>query len=95
MQISSTTRSGEAERRRVVFGGMIRIKTAAVVGFGDLQPLLVEFVQGQVVAVEVIEDSEFHSPLLSFFPYVPRSSSARGRVATRSGGLWVLMEGVA
>jgi hypothetical protein len=50
-----------------MLGGMIRIKAAAVVGLDDLQPLLVELMQGQIVAVQVIEDAELHRLLLSSF----------------------------
>jgi hypothetical protein len=39
---------------------MVRVKTAAIVGFDDLQPLLVKCVQGPIVAVQVIENADFH-----------------------------------
>src|SRR6516162_1658392 len=54
-------RGGKAERRRVMFGGVVRIETAAIVGFDDLQPLLVECVQRTIVAIEVVENADFHS----------------------------------
>jgi hypothetical protein len=53
-------RGGKAERRRVVLGGMIRIEAATIVGFDDLQPLLVKLVQGPIIAVQVIENADFH-----------------------------------
>jgi hypothetical protein len=57
-------RGGEAQRRRVMLGGMIRIEAAAIVGFDDLQPFLIECVQRTIVAIEVVENAEFHSPSL-------------------------------
>src|SRR5215813_1804360 len=57
-------RGGEAQRRRVMLGGMIRIEAAAIIGFDDLQPFLVECVQRTIVAIEVVENAEFHSPSL-------------------------------
>jgi len=43
-----------------MLGGMIRIETATIVGFDDLQPLLVKRVQGPIIAVQVIENADFH-----------------------------------
>src|SRR5262249_42752192 len=54
-------RGGNAQRRGVMLGGVIRIETAAIVGFDDLQPLLVECVQRAIVAIEVVENADFHS----------------------------------
>src|SRR5262249_62131385 len=44
-----------------MLSGVIRIETAAIVGFDDLQPLLVECVQRTIVAIEVVENADFHS----------------------------------
>jgi hypothetical protein len=49
MQISSASRSG-----------VIGVEAGAIVGFHELQPLLVEGVQGTIVAVEVVENPELH-----------------------------------
>jgi hypothetical protein len=57
-------RGGKAERRRVMLGGMICIEAATVIGFDDLQPLLVKRVQGPLIAVQVIENADFHWPSL-------------------------------
>jgi hypothetical protein len=57
-------RGGKAERRRVMLGGMIGVEAAAIVGFDDLQPFLIECVQRTIVAIEVVENAEFHSPSL-------------------------------
>src|SRR6516162_10341501 len=77
-------RGGKAERRRVMFGGVVRIEAAAVVGFDDLQPLLVERVQRTIVAIEVVENADFHSS--SSKPRVGVASSAKARGRTRSAG---------
>jgi chaperone required for assembly of F1-ATPase len=53
-------RCGKAKRRRAVFRRVIRIEPAAVIGLHDLQPLLVEFVERQVIAIEVVENAELH-----------------------------------
>ncbi len=53
-------RGGKAERRRVMLGGMVRVEAAAIAGFDDLQPLLVKGVQGPLIAVQVIENADFH-----------------------------------
>jgi hypothetical protein len=57
-------RGREAQRRRVMLGGMIRIEAAAIVGFDDLKPFLIECVQRTIVAIEVVENADFHSPSL-------------------------------
>src|SRR5262249_56932403 len=57
-------RGGKAQRRRVMFGGMIGIEAAAIVRFDDLQPFLIECVQRTIVAIKVVENAEFHSPSL-------------------------------
>ena len=57
-------RGGKAQRRRVMLGGMIGIEAAAIVGFDDLQSFLIECVQRTIVAIEVVENAEFHSPSL-------------------------------
>jgi hypothetical protein len=55
-------RGGKTERRRVMLGRVVRIEAAAIIGLDQLEPLLVEIVQGKVVAIEVVENSKFHSP---------------------------------
>jgi hypothetical protein len=52
----------------MVLGSVIRIEAAAVIGLHDLQPLLVEFVERQVVAIEVVEDAELHGWLSASSP---------------------------
>src|SRR5262245_50587813 len=54
-------RGGKAEWRRVMFGGVIGVEAAAIVGFDNLQSLLIERVEGTVVAIEVVESADFHS----------------------------------
>src|SRR3981189_3073306 len=53
-------RRGEAERRRMMLGGMVGVKAAAIVGLDDSQPFRVEGLQGKIVAIEVVENAEFH-----------------------------------
>jgi hypothetical protein len=65
-------RGGKAERRRVMLGGMIGVEAAAIVGLDDLQPLLIEHVERKVVAVEVVEDAEFHSSSVADFSCIGR-----------------------
>jgi hypothetical protein len=43
-----------------MLGGMVRVEAAAIVGFDDLQPLLVKGVQGPLIAVQMIENADFH-----------------------------------
>jgi hypothetical protein len=76
-------RGGKAERRRVVLGGVIRVETAPIIGLDDLEPLLVEIVQSEIVAIEVVENSEFHSPSLAGSRRSSGSSSAKAQAATR------------
>jgi hypothetical protein len=57
-------RGGKPQRRRVMLGGVIRIEAAAIVGFDDLQPFLIECVQRTIVAIEVVENADFHSSSL-------------------------------
>ena len=45
-----------------MFGRMIRIEAAVIVSFDDLQPLLIESVQGTIVTIEVVENADFHWP---------------------------------
>src|ERR671936_2277269 len=56
----NTGRSGEAERRRMMLGGVIGVEAAAIVGFDKLQPLLIERVEGTLVAIEVVENADLH-----------------------------------
>src|SRR5262245_46598459 len=44
-----------------MLGGVIGVEAGAIVGFDELQPFLVEGVQGTIVAVEVVENPELHS----------------------------------
>jgi hypothetical protein len=53
-------RGGKAEWRRVMFGRVIGVEAAAIVGFDNLQPLLIERVEGPVVAIEVVENADLH-----------------------------------
>ena len=66
-------RGGEAERRRMMFGGMIGVKAATIVGLDDFQPLRVEGLQRQIVAIEMVENAEFHSSPRLLWPG-PRSA---------------------
>jgi hypothetical protein len=40
---------------------MIGVEASAIVGFDELQPLRIERVQRKFIAIEVVENSEFHS----------------------------------
>ena len=60
-------RGGKAKGRRMVLGGMIRVEAAAIVSLDQLQSLLVKFVQGNIIAIEMIEYADFH-----LSPAVPR-----------------------
>jgi hypothetical protein len=53
-------RRRHAERRGVMLGQVIGMEAGPVIGLDDLQPLLVVLCQRHVVAVEVIENAEFH-----------------------------------
>jgi len=64
--VEHARRGREPERRRVVLGRVIGVEAAAIVGFDDLEPLLVEIVQREIIAVEVIENAEFHSSSLQY-----------------------------
>ena len=57
-------RGGEPERRRVVLGGVIRVEAAAIVGLDQLQALLIEIRQWNLAAIQVVENTEFHSSSL-------------------------------
>src|SRR5262249_28224670 len=70
---------------RVVLGGVVGVESAAVIGLDELQPLLVEYVHGKLVAIEVVENAEFHFRLLRSCS-MSRSSSRKAAAATRSGG---------
>jgi hypothetical protein len=49
----------------MVLGAVIAVEARAVVGLDQLQPVLVVLRQRQVVAVDVIEDTEFQThPML-------------------------------
>ena len=54
-------RGGEAERRLVVLGDVVAIEAAAIVGFDDLETVVVEFLQRHAARVDVVENSEFHA----------------------------------
>ena len=62
-------RSGEAERRRMMLGGMIGVKAATIVGLDDFQPLRVEGLERKIVPIEVVENAEFHSSSLLFLSW--------------------------
>src|SRR6516162_462014 len=78
-------RGGKAQRRRVMLGGVIRIEAAVIVSFDDLQPLLVECAQRTIVAIEVVENADFHSSSHRDFARACLSS-AKARRHTRSAG---------
>jgi hypothetical protein len=48
----------------MVLGDMIGVETQAIIGLDDLQPGLIVVAQRQIVAVEMIEDAEFHQAIL-------------------------------
>src|SRR5204862_8319514 len=75
-------RSGEAERRRMMLGGVIGVEAAAIVGFDKPQPLLIERGEGTLVAIEVVENADHHyaSSRISS----PTGSSAKASALTRS-----------
>src|SRR5262249_3081400 len=58
-------RRRHAQRRRVMLGEMVGVEPRAIVGLGDLESILIVVREPVAVAVEVIEDTEFH--LLSAF----------------------------
>jgi hypothetical protein len=45
-----------------MLGGMTGVEAAAIVGFDDLQPFLIECVQRTIVAIEVVETPNFIRP---------------------------------
>ena len=53
-------RGRHAERRRVVLGEMISVEPGAIVGLRNFETILVIVRKRAAVAVEVIEDTEFH-----------------------------------
>ena len=57
-------RTGCAERRRMVLGDQVGVKTFAVVHLGQPQPVLVMLRERQVAAIDVIEDTELQDRLL-------------------------------
>jgi hypothetical protein len=54
-------RGRHAERREMMLGQVIGEKAGAIVGLDDAQPLLEIIAQRDIVAVEVVEDTEFHA----------------------------------
>ena len=52
-------RRRHAQRREVVLGDVIGVKAGTVQGLDDLQPLLVILAQRQIIAVEMVENTEF------------------------------------
>src|SRR6185437_10621691 len=50
--------TGHAERRRMMLGAVIAVDAGTLVGFDQLEPVLVERVQRSVVAVDVVENAE-------------------------------------
>ena len=44
----------------MVLGDVIAVEAAAIVGFHDLEAVVVELLQRQPVGVAVVEDSKFH-----------------------------------
>ncbi len=56
-------RGGKAQRRRMMLGGMIRVEATAIVSLDQLQSLLVKLVQGNIIAIEMIEYPDFHLSL--------------------------------
>ena len=67
----------------MVLGDVIRVEAGPVERLDDLQPLLIVVAQRQVVAVEVIENTEFQA-----HADVARSKCARGSLCDdfASGG---------
>src|ERR1700749_1077137 len=53
-------RRRHAERRRVMLGDMVGVKSAAIVDFGELEPALIEIGKARIAAIDMIEDPEFH-----------------------------------
>ena len=54
-------RSGAAERRRMMFGEVIAVDAAAVIGFDQLEPIGVELPKWPARIVHVVEHAEFHA----------------------------------
>jgi hypothetical protein len=48
----------------MVFRDVLGVKACTIEGFDDFQSLLVEILQRQMVAIQVIEDPELQSHLL-------------------------------
>ncbi len=53
-----------AERRRMMLGEVIGVEPGLVVGFDELEAILVIVAQRQIVAVEVIENAEVHCSIV-------------------------------
>ena len=53
-------RGGKAERRLVMLGDVVAVEATAIVGFDDLETVVVEFLQRHAARVDVVENSEFH-----------------------------------
>ena len=66
----------------MMLGGVIGVEAAAIVGFDKPQPLLIERVEGTLVAIEVVENADLHyaSSRISS----PTGSSAKASALTRS-----------
>src|SRR5262245_44300619 len=67
-----------------MLGDMVGVKSVLIVGFGNLEARLVVVAQRQIIAIEVIEDAEFHNaeslaPGTSALPGDALPTSARRR----------------
>ena len=87
-------RGRHAERRRMVLGEMIGVEARAIVGLGNPQAVLVVVRERAAVAVEMIEDAEFHYPLndprwRGYRPRSSRSAPCRARRARAASALAV------
>jgi len=45
----------------MVLGQVVGVEASRIIGFDQLQPLLVVIRERQIAAVEVVEDAEFHA----------------------------------
>ena len=52
---------GEAKRCLMVLSDVVTVKAGAIVGFDDLETVVVEFLQRHAARVDVVENSEFHA----------------------------------
>ena len=75
-------RSGDAERRRVMFGEVVGVDARAIISLDQAQPVLVMLAERQTRMVQMIEYAELH-----WFPPRRLRSVSETRWAKATGGL--------